>query len=232
MFRTMAVLIFALTTITAQGALLGRAETMPGEMDYRAYYDNVLDLTWLANPKAAAGSTFDDGPSTTDGNLSWASTQAWLGSLNSAVHLGAADWRLPDVDVNGDTIIVGCGGPAACPDNEMGHHSQANDVQFHAICQLSGVCDPGPFGSIGANYYWSSTPAPGANTAWAFYFPMNEIWTLDKVSGGGAAWAVRDGDIASVPAPGAIWLLGTGLGAIGWMRRQILPCRTPRSPLH
>jgi hypothetical protein len=221
MFRTMAVLILSLTTLTAQGALLGRAALTAGGTDYRAYYDDVLNITWLANPKAGAGSAFDDGPSPTDGTMSWSSTQAWLASLNSAAHLGASNWRLPDVDVNGDALIVQCGGPAACPDNEMGHHSQSNDVQLNAICQLSSVCDPGPFGSIGGSYYWSSSPAPGGNSAWVFYFPMNETWTLDKATGSGAVWAVRTGDLALVPAPGAIWLLGTALVVMRWMGRKI-----------
>lgn len=36
------------------------------------------------------------------------------------------------------------------------------------------------------------------------------------------AWAVRDGDVAVVPIPGAIWLFGTGLmGLAGTARRKM-----------
>jgi Protein of unknown function (DUF1566) len=220
MLRSIATLILALAAFSAQGALLGRAALTPGGTDYQAYYDDVLHITWLTDAKAGAGSAYDDGTSTTDGMMTWASTQAWLGSLNSSGHLGANNWRLPSVDVDGDSIVVGCGGPAACPDNEMGHHSQFNGVQFYAICGSSGLCDPGPFSNVGGSYYWSSSPAPGDNTAWVFYFPMNELASLDKATGDAAAWAVRSGDIGVVPAPAAAWLFGSAVGMLGWLRRQ------------
>ncbi|MBN8280862.1 MAG: PEP-CTERM sorting domain-containing protein, partial [Gammaproteobacteria bacterium] len=60
-----------------------------------------------------------------------------------------------------------------------------------------------------------------------FYFPMNEIWPLDKQTGAGAAWAVHSGDVAVVPAPAAVWLLGSALGfALSVTRRK----RGLRSP--
>ena len=218
MFKAAFAIAILFGNATAGAALLGRAPLTPGGTDYQAYYDDVLAITWLANPGAAAGSAYDDGPSTTDGRLSWAATQAWLDSLNAAGHLGATNWRLPDMNVNGDSTVVDCGGPAICPDNEMGHHSQYNGVQFMAIN------GQGIFADVGLAFYWTSTPASDPAQVRTFYFPMNEIWPLDKQTGAGAAWAVHSGDVAVVPAPAAVWLLGSALGsALGvarWKRAK------------
>ena len=45
------VLVFSLClTTAAQAALIGRLETAPGSGIYQAYYDDQLDITWLADP--------------------------------------------------------------------------------------------------------------------------------------------------------------------------------------
>jgi hypothetical protein len=74
------------------------------------------------------------------------------------------------------------------------------------------------------NGYWSSTksdvdpddtwihfllPAGGLNGQLQYIVDPNS-----RVS----AWAVRDGDVAAVPA--AAWLFGSTLGLLGWMRRK------------
>ena len=46
--------------LTANSALLERLGGL-------AYYDDVADLTWLADANAGAGSVYDNGVSTTDG---------------------------------------------------------------------------------------------------------------------------------------------------------------------
>src|SRR3989344_3407437 len=47
-----------------------------------AYYDTALNITWLANANAGAGSIYDNGTSTTDGRMTWANARAWAISLN------------------------------------------------------------------------------------------------------------------------------------------------------
>jgi hypothetical protein len=68
-------------------------------------YDSDQDITWLANANAGAGSSFDDGSNTIDGRMKWASANAWAASLNIG---GFTNWRLPEMDINGDGTVVDC----------------------------------------------------------------------------------------------------------------------------
>jgi hypothetical protein len=90
--------VFLLTASGANAALVSR-------LDGAAYYDTVLDITWLANANAGAGTIYDDGPSSTDGSMSWINAQAWIASLNASNYLGVNDWRLPTVSpIDGDSF--------------------------------------------------------------------------------------------------------------------------------
>lgn len=215
MFRSVAItLALSLATVTAQAALLSR-------LSGQAYYDDVLDITWLANNSAGAGSIYDDGTSTTDGAMTWNSAQAWIGSLNTSGYLGVSDWRLPltlqpdptclgQFDPGGGFPMQGSG--VFCTGSEMGH-----------LYNVEGIISPfapGPFTNLGL-LYWSGTEyAPNTNSAWYFDFDFGSQLTTPKNSAF-SAWAVRPGDIAPVPISPAAWLFGSALGLMGWMRRKV-----------
>ncbi|MBA3588920.1 hypothetical protein [Methylibium sp.] len=61
----------------------------------------ALDLTWLTDANAGAGSSFDDGLSNSDGRMSWTSANAWAAAL---VVDGVAGWRLPTL-LGGTTTV-------------------------------------------------------------------------------------------------------------------------------
>jgi len=89
----------------------------------------------------------------------------------------------------------------------MGHLYSVDGISY---------TNPGPFSNVQNVRYWSGTEyAPSSATlAWTFRFDdglQSRFSKGDLLS----AWAVRSGDIAAVPAPGALWLLGTGLVALG-----------------
>ncbi len=217
---------------SVNAALVGRLAATPGGTDYQAYYDDVADLTWLADANAAAGSSFDDGLggaagddfNTTDGLMTWASASAWAANLTVG---GIDGWRLPSMDVDGDSITVSCSSVAqeACKDNEYGHLYRYGLDTMPA----SGITTvtPGPFTNIlsSRRNYWSSTDLFGTGSDSDFIYSHNFETGgqngSNKNTVSNFAWAVHSGDVSEVPIPAAAWLFGSGLiGLIGFARRN------------
>lgn len=72
-----------------------------------AYYNPALDLTWLADANAGAGSAFDDGLRHDDGRMTWRSAMDWAAALHFGGPGAASGWRLPTMI---DTGAPGCAG--------------------------------------------------------------------------------------------------------------------------
>jgi hypothetical protein len=91
---------------SASAALVGRLETSPGSGVYQAYYDTVLNITWLANANLAGTNTFGVNDIAPDGRIiHWTTAQNWIGAMNTASYLGYSDWRLPTTGpVNGTAM--------------------------------------------------------------------------------------------------------------------------------
>jgi hypothetical protein len=65
--------------------------------------------------------------------------------------------------------------------------------------------------------------APDPSGAWNFNFAngQQQLGNKDGSDFDGFAWAVRDGDVGpAVPVPPAVWLFGSALGLLGWLRRK------------
>lgn len=183
----------------------------------QAYYDDVLDITWVADANLAKTSGYD-----ADGLQNFADAQTWIGSLNTASYLGVSNWRLPAslyVDSSCSSPTDGWPGSsgANCTGSEMGHLYYVDGKT---------ASQPAPFSNVqSSNYYWSGTDYGSSGAlSYVFLFNNSGAQSGDGKATGHFAWAVRDGAISAVPAPAAVWLLGTGLAGLGgrrWLRRKI-----------
>jgi hypothetical protein len=219
------------TSFNANAMLLSR-------LGGQAYYDTDLNITWLADANAGAGSIYDDGSNTTDGRMTWTNADAWVSNLTVA---GIGGWRLPDTNpIDGATLnntpsfdgstdrgynisapITGSAFPGATG-SEMAHmfyNTLGNASGFLADGTSIGcpgglsacLTNPGVFSNLIASGYWSGSTFPFVSTSrWQFKFNLGEQGGTGDTANN-YAWAVRDGDIGVVPIPAAIWLFGSGL---------------------
>ncbi len=197
--------LLLLVCSSANAALISR-------LSGQAYYDDVLNITWVADANLSQTSGFD-----ADGLMNWNDAQTWIGSLNTASYLGVSDWRLPSADVNTDNTLIDCSTATEpnCRDNEMGYMYWRNGVR---------TSSPSPFTNLQSiTLYWSGTVLPPPNTSrgYAFYFFNGNQGAYPRDTTSFYAWAVRSGDVTQVvPVPAAVWLLGSALGVLGWIRRK------------
>lgn len=216
--------LIMLLASSANAALLSR-------LSGQAYYDDVLDITWLADANYAKTSGYSGADAY--GRMSWDNAQTWIGTLNSGTgYLGKKDWRLPTVNAvdgsnppnkavsyNGSTDY---GYNASAPGSAYAGSTGSEMAHlFYNTLGNKGYCDPalstvscsgpqtdwgltktGDFINLEPYLYWLYAPATG--NAWSFYVGDGLQSYSKKTHGfydGFDAWAVRPGDIAPVPVP-------------------------------
>jgi hypothetical protein len=219
--------VLMLATASANAALVGRLPATPGGTDYQAYYDDVLNITWLADANLANSQSFgvtgiSAGAWDPYGRMAWDTANEWIAAMNTASHLGVNTWRLPKTT---DTGTPGCNWAWSGTDcgynmdlstGEMAHlyYSTLGNVGF-----FSAPRNTGPFEDIQYRYWSGTADASQPHYAWTFFFSDGGQDSTPKTSAL-YAWPVLDGDIAPVPLPAALWLFGGALGALGWVRRR------------
>lgn len=229
MFRSIAItLTLCLATTTTQAALLSRAGG-------QAYYDDVLNITWLADANLAASNSFGvagicpilgvycERP----GGMDWATANEWIAAMNTANYLGENNWRLPhsSTDWGFNFVTSEMGSLYYSTLGNAGAESSSGSQNSCGVNSAPYWCltNTGPFSNLSGDGYWSGEENVAySSTAWSFDFGGGLQSAEHKSVNIQHAWAVLDGDIAAVPIPATVWLFGSALGLMGWMRRKAI----------
>ena len=224
--RLCAIGFLVLAASSADAALVSR-------MSGQAYYDDALDITWLADANYAQTSGYD-----ADGLMTWPAAQDWITSLNAANHLGANGWRLPRVVDTGDPGCIvaytgtDCGYNVDLATGEMAHlfYGTLGNTAYYDVNGMATGCsgvspycltNPGPFSNLQPHFYWTGTEvALHGSDSWYFRFAYGSQ-NYSQRSNEYYAWPVLDGDIGAVPEPAAVLQFPAALSVLVWLRRSI-----------
>ena len=134
-----------------------------------------------------------------NGQMDWATAVAWANNLDYA---GYTDWVLPTIDQLATQFSTNLG--EASGQSIAASHNDSYNL----------------FTNLQSYGYWSGSEyAPYPGYAWDFGTSSGNQNNTNKASQL-YAWAVRPGDVAAVPVPGAFWLFGSAMvGLMGLKRR-------------
>jgi hypothetical protein len=155
------------------------------------------------------------------GGVKWWAAQAFIAYLNSTNYQGYNDWRLPTTLQPDPSCSIQDGASSAgflCTGSELGHMYYKD---------LGGSARSNPLISNLQSGYWSNTEfINDPSSAWMFvpgndFFSQSGIQVNSPKTSYMYIWAVRTGDIASVPVPAAVWLFASGIMAcLGFSKRR------------
>jgi hypothetical protein len=236
-FSRVVLLFFVLGFLShAEAALIDRGGGL--------IYDSVLNVTWLQDANYARNSGYGDG----SGQMTWNQAKTWAANIeyfDAVRNVTWTEWRLPHIlPINGSNynlIYLNDGSTdegsnisapgtiyAGNTGSEMAYmfYNNLHNISYWDFSGNGGqpgwgLNNTGPFINLQANPpYWSSFADPDfSNMAWFFEF-SGGYQTANYIDRTYYAWAVRDGDVAAVPEPSTMLLLGCGLIGLVGLRRK------------
>lgn len=231
--------------MSANAALVGRdinggavtARDGSGLLDASAVflYDDVLKVTWLRDANA-------------NGPMNWTTADTWAKSLNNnAAYGNLTGWRLPTMIADPNTTLSFAGGTdygfnvrttsgstvysemASLWYDTLGNKAYCNPVGSTGFSCSGpqdgwGLKNTGDFQNLQSGDYWSDLEYEPNARVWFFHTLTGYQSNYGK-SASLYALAVRYGDVldpapAAVPLPAAVWLMLSGIGALGVAARR------------
>ncbi len=215
-------LLLILISFSSSAALVGR--DIDGDSStYEAFYDDILDITWLADANLASSNNFGVGGIGANGAMNWNEAMNWVAGMNSQNYLGFDAWRLPSIiGSNGSEILFLFSEYfGRTPTSNL--TSNASGFSFASIPSAGESAFSNIQNLVG---YWSEDSSGASAYAFASadlsqgLIPKNfETYFY--------GWAVADGDAFGranatvVPVPAAVWLFGSAIfGLFSLSRRK------------
>jgi hypothetical protein len=198
-------------------------------------YDDYLDITWLADANYSVTSGYA-GINTTgalhsdpnniqiNGQMGWNAASTWAAQL---VFEGYDDWRLVSAnpyDTNCDGRFVETGYPdqsvgRSCIESELGHLFY-EDLNVRGGYSILTSVNLNLFKNVQHGIYWTSTEyEPNTNLSFLFDTKGGSQVVSYKPSSY-FAWAVRDGDVYSVPEPSTLAIFALALMGLATLRKR------------
>ncbi len=174
-------------------------------MAHEGVYDDVLDITWLADANSAGG------------KLNWADAEAFIAGLNSSSYFGVTTWRQPTAS---NCVGTNCGNAASDTDDELGYHFYQNfgATTGSNITSGTNAANLALFSNIQNDFYW--TGSENSSNSAIYFTTASGIQSGLQKSSEFYVWAVADGDVSAIPVPAAAWLFGSALAALLVARRR------------
>jgi hypothetical protein len=197
--------------LPAQAALHGR-DLDGNPATFEAYYDDVLNVTWLADANYARTSGRD-----ADGKMTWPTATSWVENLD---YFGVTGWRLPALGPRDGSSYDHTFSNNGTTDEGFGIRGTHSELAhlYYVTLGNKGLCTPddddpdgctvqngwglknaGPFLNVGAIAgHWTGTESMcpcGSLKTWLVDLATGRQGQLLGTNLQGA-WPVRDGDVA------------------------------------
>lgn len=191
-----------------------QSRDIDGNGSIDAYYDPNLNVTWLKNVHLEKTETFGvplpslQLTNTGHPNMSYYDAEAWIAGMNShngAGYFGYNDWRLPTGEPGANCQLTSTDPDDLCYLGEMGYFGRAyND----ALPLFDGMV---------SGQYWTTTNLTNPDYTYSVNASRGYLGYAPKYANLFTV-VVKNGDV--VPVPAAIWLLGSALAGLGFLRKR------------